>query len=164
MKSCSPVIKESQGTPRRGTKRRQDANPGRPSTSAERTRPQASQLEFERANGVPTTETGSQINSTLSRGILRVPEAGASCALGCLNKVPLTHQLMFPCWARGQGTLSAAWTSKLHTMPTAPSHASPILPPLSAPCRLDQFFIFRPVSVGSENRRDPRAQAPGTLR
>lgn len=122
---------------------------------------------FEPANGVPTTETGSRINSTLSRGIRRFPEAGASCALGCPNKVPLTRQLIFLCWAQGQGTLAAGWTSPLPRAPTAHRSASPTPPTLSAPFRPGRFFILRPVSISSEHRRDQRAPArgpPGELR
>lgn len=59
-------------------------------------------IEFEQANGIPIIETGSQINSMLSRGdpgASLKPAPAAPC--GCPNKVPLTHQLIFQCLAPG---------------------------------------------------------------
>lgn len=89
-------------------------------------------IEFEQANGIPIIETGSQINSVLSRG-----DAGASlkpapaAPRGRPNKVPLTHQLIFQCWAPRDKDPSLLGGFHPCTPPptTHHSHPSPILPP-----------------------------------
>lgn len=112
--------------------RRKDENRGKPSALASERGRRLFSIEFEQANGIPIIETGSQINSVLSRG-----DAGASlkpepaAPRGRPNKVPLTHQLIFQCWAPRDKYPSLLGGFHPCTRPptTHHSHPSPIFPP-----------------------------------
>lgn len=103
-------------------------------------------------------ETGSQINSMLSGGSGASPEPAPAAPRGRPNKVPLTHQLIFLCWAPGDKEPSLLDGRQPCTPPPSPH---PILPPLPSADGADPLSHGRFLSaLRTEGTTGPSHRAP----